>query len=104
MSDGDLRVEDARAATGDKLATAEGNRFFEKCDRQRRADAGVDDGEAHPVLLDDVNWVMTDLAMKLVKMGLVGKEAGDHVVEEAEDAVFGQILQPREHIAPVSYT
>src|SRR5690606_29205013 len=80
----------ARAAAGDELPAAERDGFFQKRGCQRRADAGMNDCAALPVLLQHVDRVLADFAADVMYVVVFGTDAADHVVEEAQDAAFRQ--------------
>src|SRR5262249_12926537 len=99
MAERDRRIKRARAAAGDKLATDEGNRLFQEECCQRGTDAGMDHRDPLIGLLQHVNRVATNFAANLVEVVGVREDAGDYVVEEAEDAALWHRFQRLVHPA-----
>ena len=93
MSDGDFLVQHTRTAARDEFAAAARDGLFQQADRQRRADAGVEEGHAFALHVDFVEGVNADLGFRFGDFSGAPRfdEAGEDVLEEADDAVLGDV-------------
>src|SRR5215813_8713383 len=93
MSNRDGAVQDACAPTGNEVAAAKCDYLLEQPSGKWGADTRVEDSEPPPIHLQLVDGVRANLTAQVLDdlSSMLLGEAGNHVLEEADDSMSGHI-------------